>query len=254
MNGTPALEPFYRLLLFERIDSTMTEARRLAAAGAPEGTIVWALEQTAGRGRRGRSWSSPPGNLYASVLLRPDCGVAAAAQLGFVAALAVAEAARAVLPPRATVTHKWPNDVLVDGRKLSGILLESRTRPSGELAWVVVGIGINLATAPDGAHYPTAALARLAGRVVAPAEMLERLAPRLLFWYRHWDAGAGFAAVRQAWLRAAKGVGAPIRVRLEREELEGRFAGLDDDGALLLDLTSGRRRITAGDVFPAARA
>jgi BirA family biotin operon repressor/biotin-[acetyl-CoA-carboxylase] ligase len=145
----PRLPPFFRLLRFETIGSTMTEAKRLAGEGAAEGTLVWAGEQTEGRGRRGRPWVSVPGNLYMSLVLRPGGAAAAAAQLGFAAALAVGEAALRLLPGEARISHKWPNDVLVDGRKLSGILLESAAAADGGLAWLVMGIGVNVASHPD---------------------------------------------------------------------------------------------------------
>ena len=122
----PKLPPGYRLLRYDSIGSTNDEAKRLARDGAAEGTLVWALEQTAGRGRRGRAWSSPRGNLYLSLILRPDCPVGSAAQLGFVAALAVGDALRAILPRVERLAYKWPNDVLIDGRKIAGSPSQNR--------------------------------------------------------------------------------------------------------------------------------
>ena len=141
MKAAPLLPPFYRLLGFAELDSTNEEAKRQATAGAPEGALVWARAQSAGRGRRGRRWVSEPGNLYLSILLRPSFPPATAAQLGFAAALAVGEAAAAALPAGADVAYKWPNDVLISGRKASGILLESQAAGEGRLDWLVVGIG-----------------------------------------------------------------------------------------------------------------
>jgi BirA family biotin operon repressor/biotin-[acetyl-CoA-carboxylase] ligase len=255
MNATPELAPFYRLLTVDRIGSTSEEAKRLAATGAPEGTLVWALQQTSGHGRRGRVWVSPPGNLYMSVVLRPDCAAGVAAQLGFVAALAIDDAVRRWLAPEIAVALKWPNDVLLDGAKVSGILLESELSPDGTPAWVVLGIGINLASAPDGTDYPATSLAAKGQPHVTAGAMLETLADAWLAWYEEWRSGEGFAAVRRAWLARAHPPGTPLRVRLEREEMLGRFAGLEEDGALMLDTQSGRLRIGAGDVFfPALRA
>jgi BirA family biotin operon repressor/biotin-[acetyl-CoA-carboxylase] ligase len=253
MTRTPELAPFYRLLSFERIGSTSAEAKRLAGEGAPQGTLVWAREQTAGHGRRGRGWVSPPGNLYASLILRPKCAPAMAAQLGFAAALAVGEASLRWLPPGTPLAYKWPNDVLLDGCKLAGILLESQTGAEDRLAWVVLGIGINLISHPQDTEYPATSLAA-AGAAASTEEMLETLAERLAHWYERWREGEGFPVLREAWLARAHGIAAPIRVRLEREELAGRFAGLDADGALLLDAIEGRRRILAGEVFPAAHS
>lgn len=243
------LPPFFRLISHGRIASTSDEAKALAADGAPEGTLIWALEQTEGHGRQGRPWASPPGNLYASLILRPAVPVAVAAQLSFAAALAVGDACRDVAPD-AAISFKWPNDVLMGGRKLAGILLESQGKPDGRLAWLVLGIGINLATYPVNAAYPATALAA-SGADVAPAAMLETLAGRFLSQYERWQEGHGFARLRAAWLAQAQGLGQGIRVRLPQAEFPGIFAGLDADGALLLDTKTGRRRIEAGEVFPA---
>lgn len=250
MTDRAALPSFFRLLPFARIDSTNDEAKRRAAAGAVEGTLVWAEEQSAGRGRRGREWVSPPGNLYLSLVLRPRCRAAQAAQLGFVAALAVAEACARFLPPGAAPSCKWPNDVLIDGRKVAGLLLKSSADAQGALDWLVLGIGVNLATHPEATEYPATSLAA-SGAAVAPAAMLPILATLLRDGYDTWR-GQGFAPVRAAWLARAHGLGAPIRVRLPAAELGGRFAGLDEAGMLLLDGAGGRRTIAAAEVFPAA--
>jgi BirA family transcriptional regulator, biotin operon repressor / biotin---[acetyl-CoA-carboxylase] ligase len=248
MSPSASLPSFYRLVSHERIASTSDEAKALAGAGAPAGTIVWARAQSAGRGRQGREWVSPPGNLYASLILRPAVPVATAPQLGFLAALAAADACRAQAP-EAAIALKWPNDVLLDGRKLAGILLESQSRSDGALDWLVLGIGINLATYPVDTDYPATALAATGADVNAET-MLVALAASFLVWYERWRDGAGFATIRAEWLARAQGLGRPIQVRLPTETREGVFAGLDADGALLLDTGSGRQRIAAGEVFP----
>ena len=253
MTGAPPLPPFFHPRHFAEIDSTNDEAMRLAEAGAAEGTLVVARAQSAGRGRRGRTWVSPPGNLYCSLVLRPACAVAAAAQLGFAAALAIADSASHVLPRGAAVSCKWPNDVLVGGQKLAGILLQSRAGGGGSaLDWLVLGIGVNLASHPAGTEYPATSLAAAGAAEVTPEMFLPILAERLLAWFAAWRAPAGFAALRDAWLARAQGLGGPIRVRLPSAEIEGRFAGLDDEGRLVLDGPEGRRRIAAAEIFPAA--
>jgi BirA family transcriptional regulator, biotin operon repressor / biotin---[acetyl-CoA-carboxylase] ligase len=252
MTGTPALPGFYRLLSFATIDSTNEEAKRRAKDGAAEGTLIWALAQSAGRGRRGRPWVSEPGNLYMSVLLRPDRPAAAAAQLGFAAALAVGDAAALALPAGADLALKWPNDVLVGGRKISGILLESQAAGEGRVQWLVIGMGVNLATFPEGAEYPATCLVDAGAADVTVEAMLAAIAMRLHYWYERWRV-AGFAPLREAWLARVRGLGEPIRVRLPGGDTHGRFAGLDEDGALLLEDGPTRRRIAAGDVFPASR-
>jgi BirA family biotin operon repressor/biotin-[acetyl-CoA-carboxylase] ligase len=225
------------------VGSTNDEARRLAEADAPEGTWVVADEQTGGRGRRGRAWASPPGNLYSSLLLRPPGPMTALTALSFVAAVAVGEALL-TLQSTLPVAYKWPNDVLVGGRKICGILLESGGAP----AWVVVGIGLNVAHHPDDLERPATSLAA-AGLPISVDAAMAALGRTLENTYLRWRE-LGFEPVRQAWLARAVGVGAPIVVRLPDREIAGRFAALDNDGALLLDLADGRRlRIDAGDVF-----
>jgi BirA family transcriptional regulator, biotin operon repressor / biotin---[acetyl-CoA-carboxylase] ligase len=251
MTAAPRLPRFYRLVAFDALDSTNEEAKRRAREGAAEGLLVWAKEQLAGRGRRGRSFASPPGNLYMSVLLRPQRPAVEAAQLSFAAALAVGEAAASVLLPEARLRYKWPNDVLIEGRKLSGVLLESQAAGEGRLDWLVIGMGVNLASHPEGLEFPAISL-RAAGAEVTVEALLTAVAERFLFWYERWQA-AGFAPLREAWLARAEGLGGDICVRLHTGELFGRFAGLDEEGVLLLDDAKGRRRIAAGDIFPLER-
>lgn len=240
------------LRTFDVLDSTNEEARRQAETGAPEGVAVLARSQTSGRGRRGRSWESPEGNLFLSLLLRPAVTPAEAAKLSFLAAVALSEAIELAAPAlTGRITCKWPNDVLVDGAKISGVLLESRTRPDGALDWVIAGIGANLAHRPLNTLYPATALADHEV-TVEPGQFAEWLLARFGYWYARWRS-EGFAPLRDAWLKRAQGLGKPIVVRLPDGELHGRFVALDESGALLLELPDGRRQaITAGDVFPAA--
>ena len=225
-----ALPAGYRLVELRRIDSTNAEALRRAADGAPHGTVVLAGDQTAGRGRRGRSWISAPGNLFMTVLVRPPQG-SAVAQLSFVAAVALGDA----LPPGADYRFKWPNDVLLEDRKLAGILVES---DGGAAA---VGIGVNTASTPEAVRGSAADLAReceaaqLAGDVCVAFER----------WYRRWLA-EGFGPVREAWLGRAAGLGREVMAGSAR----GRFERLTQDGALVLvDASGAETEIAAGEVF-----
>lgn len=239
-SGLPA--PF-RLIGLDRVGSTNDEARRLALAGAAADLlVVQAIEQTAGRGRRGRAWVSPPGNLHCSFVIAID-SLANAAQLGFVAAVAVVDAL-SELVPGAAFTAKWPNDVLMDGRKVAGMLLE----PAGE-SWLILGIGVDVAACPppDSVLYPAAALAH-AGYGGDAAAVLDAVCRHLGPWVETWRR-EGFAPLRGAWIARARGIGEPVVVRLEAETLTGLFAGLDEQGALLLDAGSIVRRIMAGDVY-----
>ena len=240
----------YCLHFHPKIGSTNDEAKRLARAGAPAGTVVWAEEQTAGRGRRGRPWLSPPGNLYLSLLLRPGGQPARAAQLGFVAALALGEALDRLTSGKLALRYKWPNDLLANGGKLAGILLESETEPSGAVDFLVIGTGVNLVSGPNSAEYPATSLVDEGIATVPPARLLEVFIRRFDAWASRWRE-EGFAPVRAAWLTRASGVGQAILVRLERSTLAGRFMDLDESGALLLEGAEGPRRIAAGDVFPA---
>jgi BirA family biotin operon repressor/biotin-[acetyl-CoA-carboxylase] ligase len=245
------LPPRWRLVALETVGSTNDEARRLAEAGAAEGTLVWARAQTAGRGRLGRPWASPPGNLYASLILRPPIPPGAAATLSFVAAVAVADALAEVAPPALPIALKWPNDVLLDGRKVAGILLETQTTPGttpdAALAFVVLGFGVNVMSHPADARYPATDLAR--ARVGTSVETLLGMVCRhLSSWAERWRVD-GFAPVRAAWLARAQGRGLPIDVRVGNTLISGSFCDLDGDGAMIIETTPGeRRRITAGDV------
>jgi BirA family biotin operon repressor/biotin-[acetyl-CoA-carboxylase] ligase len=246
----PTLPEGFRLHHFETLGSTNDEAKALARAGAPEGTLVWAGEQTAGRGRRGRTWRSPPGNLYLSLVLRPEGAPSRAAQLGFVAALGLGDALAALAGPALKLRYKWPNDLLVDGRKLAGILLESENAASDRVDFVVAGIGVNIVAAPEDVEFPATSLEAEGVATITPPVLLGGFARHFEIWGRRWRE-AGFAPVRAAWLARASGLGEPVRVRLERDMLFGRFLDLDDDGALVLEGEAGRRRIAAGEVFPA---
>ncbi len=247
--ATPQLPSFYRLVAHEQIDSTNEEAKRLAATGAAAGTLIWAGEQLAGRGRRGRRWASPPGNLYVSLLLRPACPPAQACQLNFVAAVALAEAVSALLPTDRPVTLKWPNDVLIRGAKVSGILLEASAALDRSIDWLVIGVGVNVGSHPADTPYPATSLQREGAADATAAAVLQAFAERFQAWYETWRS-EGFAPVRARWLASARGLGEPIEVRLERETLQGRFGDLDESGALMLDMGNGaRRQITTGDLF-----
>jgi BirA family biotin operon repressor/biotin-[acetyl-CoA-carboxylase] ligase len=251
----PVLPPAYRLIALDRVGSTNDEARRLAGEGAEDGAVVWALEQSAGRGRRGRSWASPPGNLYCSLILRPEVALARAAELSFVAALGLGGAIGGLVPPRVEMRYKWPNDVLLNERKVSGILLESSLRPDKTLDFIVLGVGVNVASQPAEARFPATSLrAEGAGEDVDATAVLEAFARHFLVWVDRW-LDEGFAPVRAAWQGRAWRLGERLEFGAQDSRLVGRFDALGDDGALLLTLDDGtRRRVAAGDVGPARAA
>ena len=248
-DAAPELPPAFTLIALDTVDSTNEEAKRRARDGAEDGTIVWAREQTAGRGRGDRDWASPRGNLYCSVVTRPDCPLGQAAQLGFAACLGVGAALGTLVPPLTELHYKWPNDVLLNGRKVSGILLETASRPEGGLDWLVVGVGINVASCPRDTAFPATSLADTGAAAVEVGTVLAAFCRQFLTWVNRW-LDEGFAPLRQAWLIRAKGVGEPIEARLgDGSTLEGVFEGLDERGALLLKTTDGVRTIDHGDVF-----
>lgn len=249
MTTPVALPPGYRLLRFGDIDSTSDEAKTLADAGAEHGVIVWAKSQRKGRGRRGNDWQSPPGNLYASLLLRPDRPAAQAMQLSFVASLALADAIDAVAPDGCVVTCKWPNDVFLNHRKVAGLLLESSTTGDGALDWLVIGMGVNIVSAPDDLSRPATSLWSEGVIETTVEELLADFCTAFTERYDHWLID-GFAPQRDAWLTRAEGRGGPVTVNLEGESFHGRFIDMDETGALIVETAgAGRRVVTAGEVF-----
>lgn len=238
----------YGLKQFDTIDSTNEEARRLAQAGERGPLWISAGEQTAGRGRRGRQWVSPRGNLSATLLLDPAKPAGECAQLSFVAALAASDTVFALAPGH-SINVKWPNDVLAEGRKIAGILLESASSGGGAPGWLVIGIGINLAAHPPDTEFPATSVPALGVTPPLPEDALRHLAAAFAKWYEVWRAD-GFAPIRDAWLARAAGLGTRIRARLQNGELVGVFEGIDMSGALLLRETQDRvRAIAAGEVF-----
>ncbi len=245
MSGLPE---FFQPVYLDRVGSTNDNVKQRAREGAPEGTLVVAREQVAGRGRSGRVWTSKPGNLYMSLLLRPEGNAAEAAQVSFLAAVALSAAIEDIAPglsPR----HKWPNDVLIDGAKVSGILLESSARAAGTIDWLVLGMGVNVRHHPADTGQAVTSLLAQGARDCTPETMLGALAPALLHWLEVWRA-RGFRPLRQAWLAKAAGLNRPIQVRLPRETFTGIFRDLDDNGSLRIEQADGTMRtVTAGEVF-----
>jgi BirA family transcriptional regulator, biotin operon repressor / biotin---[acetyl-CoA-carboxylase] ligase len=231
------------------VDSTNDEVRRLADAGATGPLWVRAESQTKGRGRRGRSWLSAPGNLFMTGLVTLDCTPVEAANLSFLTALAVAEAIDHVVDP-AHVHLKWPNDVLIQGQKTSGILLESWTSKIG--LHIAIGIGINVVTTPDNIDQKITCIAshlipdgNQCDAATLFSFVLQHFHERLALWREQ-----GFDPIRAAWVSRAKGLGQPIIAWLPHDTFEGIFKGLGRDGALELEMSDGTTRyVTAGDVF-----
>lgn len=239
-------------VVFDEIDSTNEEARRRANAGDFEPAWLLAKRQTAGRGRRGRSWTTLPGNLfltYYGVAARPPGDIAL---LGFAAGLALVEACAPYVGP-GVAKLKWPNDLLLEGRKAAGILLESAplSPPDGPF-WFALGVGLNIAGAPDDAGQPTAALGDFATAPPSPMALAHAFSLRCAHWAERFER-EGFAPLRRAWETHARGLGEAASVDMGGARIEGRAQGLSERGELALVLPSGETRlISAGDVyFPA---
>ena len=235
-----------RVVALDTIGSTNAEALALARSGERGPLWITARQQTAGRGRRGRTWVSEPGNLYATLLLTDAGPPERAAELSFVAALAVYDAVGARIPGLSKrLALKWPNDCLIDGNKFAGILIE------GEGKAGAIGIGVNCVHHPAGTAFPATDLAA-AGVRATPETVFAALMPAMTNRLMQWDRGAGFTVIRSDWLKHAFQLGKTIRVALPEGGREGRFDGIDDTGRLMLRGAGGASEaITAGDVLPA---
>lgn len=266
--GSAAREAGYRLQSFPELGSTNAEAIARARAGDPGHLWLVTARQTAGRGRRGNAWQTDAGNLAASLLIVTDVDPARAATLAFVAGLALDEALRSVAPGLAhrvaldgldsggagdRLRLKWPNDVLLDGGKLAGILLEAERLADGRLA-IVAGFGVNVVAAPAGLPYPAVALREL-GFTLDAADVFSALSDAWTSSERVWDGGRGFASIRRLWLDRAAGLGQEVSARTGTEVIRGTFVTIDDEGRLIVRLADGTSRaVTGGEVHFGALA
>ena len=268
--GPRARAAGYRLRGFDSIGSTNAEALAAASAGDPGGIWFVARQQTAGKGRRGRPWQSPHGNLAATLLIVPDTDPTLAATLGFVAGVALNQALSAILPKGlvrigidgadgtsengpSRIALKWPNDVLADGAKLAGILLEAQKRDDGQHA-VAIGLGINVVAAPTGLPYPATSLTDL-GVTQTAETVFEALSDAWVDVFGLWNDGRGVDDVLKQWRASAAGIGAPVAVNQNGDVLRGIFETIDAAGRLIVRADDDRRiAITAGDVHFGATA
>ncbi|SDP60698.1 BirA family transcriptional regulator, biotin operon repressor / biotin-[acetyl-CoA-carboxylase] ligase [Phyllobacterium sp. YR620] len=260
-----AQQNFYRLEAFETIGSTNAVALERALAGDPGKLWIVSKQQESGRGRRGRAWATSHGNLAASLLLTGAFDLKAAATLGFVAGLALADALDAVCPSTTfsvgldgagnhgstntplRVELKWPNDLLAGGAKLAGILLESTQLEANRFA-IVIGIGVNVVAYPDDVPYPATSLARLGADCNAETLFLALSDA----WQENswvWNEGRGLAEIRKRWLARAAGLGSEVAVRVDGAVLRGIFETIDEDCRFVIRDSEGERiKIAAGDV------
>lgn len=236
----------WRIVRLGAIDSTNEEGRRRALAGEADRMWIVAEEQTAGKGRRGRAWISPRGNLYASCVMIDPCPRSVGAQLGFVAGVALARAARDL--GATEVGLKWPNDLMSHGAKSAGVLVEGIALGGGRAA-CVVGVGVNCAEAPNGLSYPTSCLTREGGHEVGPSEVFDRLVQRFGEALDIWRAGEAFDRIRALWLDYALGLGERIAIKNGADQREGMFEGIDATGRLLMRSEDGLETIEAADLW-----
>lgn len=243
----PILPPGYRLIARDVVGSTNEEARALIAAGVGAGAVIWAESQTAGRGRHGREWISPPGNLYVSIILRPRVDQSRLPEISFVSALAVRDVVAGALPPDVPVEFKWPNDVLMARRKVAGILVEAEKLPDEDRTALIVGIGVNIVSAPRETSYPATCISAKA-RAPGVTRLLVSLVTALDRRVAEWTRG-GFAGIRREWMEHAYGVGGEVTAD---NGVSGIFTGLDETGAIIIGLTDGaQHRLVSGSVrFP----
>ena len=234
----------------ETVDSTNAEARRRAKAGEPGPLWIWSARQSQGRGRGGREWISRPGNLFASLLIGVNAPQRVAGQIALLAGVIAYDTIAKLIAyeGRSELLLKWPNDILLAGEKLAGVLLENVGSTVENRSIVVIGTGINLASHPEDLPQPAISLGAY-DIMVTPAEALEVLAATTHEWLARWGEGSCFPTIRRAWLDRAGPAGRPLRVKVEGEETEGVYGGLDADGALRLMTPEGEYRIAAGDVF-----
>jgi BirA family biotin operon repressor/biotin-[acetyl-CoA-carboxylase] ligase len=234
--------------MLDEVGSTNDEAHRRAAAGARGPLWIATRRQTAGKGRSGRAWAEAgTGNVAATLLFMPGCTPARLAELSLVTGVATHDAiASALAHSGARIELKWPNDVLINGAKVSGILIESATYDAAVVS--LIGIGINVASAPNVADRAVTFLAG-SGCLLDADAVLELLVARMARWLAVWQAADGFDLIRAAWAERATALGLPLEIKTQEGPVAGAFAGLDRDGALLIDLPHvGRRRFTFGDV------
>ena len=243
-----AIRAGYRINAFESLGSTNDEAMARGHAGDRGKLWVVAGRQTGGRGRQGRSWSSPPGNIYASLLLTDAVAPALAPQLGFVAGVALAESISECAQPTQPVRIKWPNDIVQDGAKLAGILVEGARCRDGRFA-CVLGFGVNRQSHPSGLAYRATDLFSISQRQPSVNAVVTALSANMDEVLGEWDRGRGFARVRERWLAHALPSGTAMSVATKTVRADGHFQTIDERGRLVLDTADGATTIEAGDVF-----
>lgn len=238
----------YTLLMFNELDSTSLEANKLASSAPIGNFVIWAKSQTAGRGRTGRQWESKPGNLYMSILLPSEASVEDQAQVSFVAALSVLDAIQGEQSAAIDIKLKWPNDVMVSGKKISGILLES-AKVRGK-NYLIIGIGVNLDNHPELKEKPATSMKASGLPYDSVEQILNLIMSAFEKYYGIWHESYGFAKIRELWLARAYKFKEAITVSDGKQRISGVFEDLDQSGSIVLCLASGETcTMSACEVF-----
>ena len=246
--GSKAVSANHRLIAFESVESTNIVAMQKALDGDKGNLWVVASSQTKGKGRRGRVWQTATGNLAASIFVEIPEGTRNPEILSFVAAIAVANSVKQLLGDAALdIALKWPNDVMLNKAKLAGILLESQILPNGKRV-IVIGMGLNVASAPRGLSYNTIALGQFDPEITASIAF-QTLSDNWVSVFNQWDYGQGRSLILQQWQDMAYGIGKPVTIERVNDSISGVFHTIDGEGRLILEKTNGQKEIiSAGDV------
>jgi BirA family biotin operon repressor/biotin-[acetyl-CoA-carboxylase] ligase len=255
-NKLPSWLRYYNLIIFDEIDSTNDEAKRLATSGVDGEFIVWAKSQDKGKGRYGKKWISPEGNLYISLLLRPDYDLVISSQLSFVVAVAIGEALNSSINSTSynmseiNITYKWPNDILFNGKKLCGILLESSIKSnSSVLDWLIVGVGLNISSFPNDLPYEATSLHNESLSDIKLNNFVDIFMKSFCYYYDIW-LNDGFDIIRKKWTARAMGLEEAMTVSSGKDRISGIFEGITNDGSLKLTLCGGQScYVSAGEIF-----
>lgn len=235
---------------FPLIDSTMDEARRLIESGQSlDGELIWADEQSKGRGRQSRTWITCPGNFMGTIVLNPKVPASKAAEISFVTALAVGETVKLFIPNTYQIHYKWPNDVLVEGKKIAGILLEAVNLPTQASPWISIGIGINVQSHPENVFFKSTCINKFAKKDLNLLDIQSRLCALFEKYLNIWRQ-EGFSPIRKFWLKSAANLGKRINVISGENTITGKFIEIDSQGRLILEDESHHQiKILAGDVY-----
>jgi BirA family biotin operon repressor/biotin-[acetyl-CoA-carboxylase] ligase len=234
-------------LFFDSLGSTIDEAHACVRKGAAEGLVIVAYEQVSGRGRRGRAWENLPGNLYMTFITYLSCPLVEALQLSFVTCIAVGEKLRSLLPPGHVITYKWPNDILLNGKKVGGLLLEAVPLSDEKETAYLASCGLNLISQPLKVRYPTTSFQN-EGIYLSLEEVLYGVAASLEYYISFWKE-EGFSPIYDLWMKHAAGLEQKISFDLQGKLQEGFFKGIDGEGALLLRTSEGLKKFTAGEIL-----